>query len=168
MRCLIVKTHIIISHSRERTFFNGFLPNGTSLIFQSGTLIVESQFIIILAASAEHLHHLFQHMLVMRQQILLITASIVEAVERQRLFNEMEGFVFPSHLAQHRCFQGTCLMVVPVVLQAAVKFIEGILKTQVCHRYLGSLEIAGISPGFVPCGFPEQLVGFLELALIFQ
>ena len=48
--------------------------------------------------------------------------------------------------------------------ERALQLVESILPAFVGDADTGRLEVAGISPGLVPCGLPEAIVGLLENA----
>ena len=56
----------------------------------------------------------------------------------------------------------------PVVVQAAVDLVEGILVATLHGADLGGFEIAGIGPSLVPGSFPEEFVGFGDFAQILE
>ena len=106
--------------------------------------------------------------LVVLNKITLITAAIIEEVKTKRLFNQGQRIIHAFHLAKDGSLQCTCLVVVPVVVQAAVYFVKGILVATLQRTNLGSLKIASISPCLVPGGFPEEFVSLVILPLVFQ
>ena len=161
--------HIVIGHRTGGFLVDGDAPDVDGGVGHAGLHVVEGQFVVVVVALAQHRSHLGELLPVASEQVLLVAATVVEAVETQALVDE-GGPLFGGSMeqAQDGGLQRTGLVVVPVVVQTAVDFVEGILVTALRHGDFGGLEVAGIGPCLVPCGFPESFVGLVGLALVFQ
>ena len=165
---LLIALQIIVGHRRGGLFGNSHLPDSLRLLHPCCGEIVERQLVIVLGQSLHQLFQFFQKRSVAREQILLIAAAIVEEVGSESLAAQLQGLFLPSHEPQHRRLECQCLLVVGTIDQSAIQFVEGIIEPFLCHRNLGSLEIAGICQSLVPSGFPEEFVSLIEPSLVFQ
>ena len=159
-------THIEICHRSGSVFCNGNLPYVVCLSNETCRLVVEGEFIVVVVITMHESLQLLKDSLVVCEQILLVEGPIVEEVEGERLVDEIDAWT--TEFAEYSSLESTSLVIVPIVIDGTVEFFECIIPTLLNHGDLRCFEIAGISPSFIPCSFPETLISLISLTLVFE
>ena len=98
-----------------------------------------------------HLCHLLHIFLVICQEIQLIEAVIVEAVDGKRCLTPLDSLLLAACQSQDRTLQATCLVVMGVADEAALNLLLGIVHAMLHHGNLCTREEACILPSGIPC-----------------
>ena len=177
-------SQVIGCHGR---FPQGFCHGGDGehlrgLVPKPRLCVVEGQFVVVAHGPVHHFHHFLEHVLVFCQEVFFVDDAVVEAVEQERLPDELQALVqlFRSpHLQrallagllpepEHGGFQCPRLVVATVENEASVELVEGVVVAVLRRADAGRLEVAGVGPRLVPRAFPEQVVSLLPAVLVFQ
>ena len=175
LRCCIGRTdrlehptHIIIGHRRNSLLFDSDAKHLQAFRIETSSLIVECQFIIVVAHAVHLLLQLGEMLRIFRQEIEFEETTIIEEVYLQRFLAPGDGFLFFASESKNGSLQGTSLVIVGVTNQTIINFLLGILQAMLHHGNLGTLEETCILPSSVPSRFIEHIVCLIHLVLILQ